>query len=84
MLDKPLNIPTNMKYGLLICWLLQVNLDGSPYLRETHVVWRNRPDTRFFLFRTLTENKVVNCRSGFIGTETASMYRYGGGAMEVN
>lgn len=38
MLDKSLNMSTNMKYGLLIRWLLQVNLDGSPYLRETHVV----------------------------------------------
>lgn len=28
---------TNMKYGLLIGWLLQVDLDGGPYLCKPHV-----------------------------------------------
>ena len=35
--DEVLNCSTNMKYGLLIRWLLQVDLYGGPYLRKTHV-----------------------------------------------
>lgn len=35
--DKWWDSSTYMKYGLLIRWLLQIDLDGGPYLRETHV-----------------------------------------------
>lgn len=37
MLEEGLDGSTNMKYGLLIGWLLQVDLDGGLYLRKTHV-----------------------------------------------
>lgn len=37
MLYGYLDSSTNMKYGLLIRWFLQVDLDSGPYFRETHV-----------------------------------------------
>lgn len=37
MLEESLDSSTDMEYGLLIRWLLQVDLDGGPYLRETHI-----------------------------------------------
>ena len=36
LLDELPESLTNMKHRLLIRWLLQVDLDGSSYLRKTH------------------------------------------------
>ena len=38
LLDESSESSTNMKDGLLIRWLLQVDLGGGPYFRETHVL----------------------------------------------
>ena len=40
MFDERLDSSTNMQDGLLIGWLFEVNLNGGPYLRETHVAGR--------------------------------------------
>lgn len=36
MFDSSSGSSTNMKHGLLISWLLQIDLDGGTYFRETH------------------------------------------------
>lgn len=51
--DRCLDVSTNMKYGLLIGWLLQVDLNGGPYLRETHV---NGCDVKHCLFKVLNRD----------------------------
>ena len=37
MLNRCLEVSTNMEYGLLVGWFLQVDIEGSAYLGETHV-----------------------------------------------
>ena len=37
---------TNMEHGLLIGWLLQVDLDGGAYFRETHAAGES--DVRWY------------------------------------
>lgn len=62
--DEHLDSSTNMKHRLLIGWLLQVDLDGGPYLRETHVAGRTISISKL---RNETEFMNIQLQVGVVG-----------------